>query len=192
MGVINLGSLVEKLKKKLSGTFITTTDYATTSKAGIVKVGSNLTMNGTSHKLDVPIAASDTLGVVKVGSGLSIADGVLSASSSGSGITADKILTGPYGYANTKRSFTFPSGKTISDYKFLIIRFAQLNDGTSSATGVIPVAAIPTDTGSIPFNVSGIGVDGDMFVGSSIYKDGINTSYSGSITAYLMDVYAIG
>lgn len=49
MGVINLGTLVETIRKKLSGSFIKATDYATTSKAGIVKIGSgvNVTSDGT-------------------------------------------------------------------------------------------------------------------------------------------------
>lgn len=43
MGVINLGILVEKIKRKLlqSG-FVTNTDYATTDVAGVVKVSSSL------------------------------------------------------------------------------------------------------------------------------------------------------
>ena len=49
MGVINLGMLVETIRKKLSGSFIKATDYATASKAGIVKIGSgvNVTSDGT-------------------------------------------------------------------------------------------------------------------------------------------------
>ena len=118
MGVINLGALVEKLKKKLSGTFIKTTDYATTSKAGIVKVGSNLTMNSSTHKLDVPIAAADTLGVVKVGSGLSISDGVLSASSGG--LTETELFKG-----TTNLTTDQALSDKISNYKFLVCVFAD-------------------------------------------------------------------
>ena len=49
MGVINLGTLVEQIRKKLSGSFIKSTDYASASKAGIVKIGNgvNVTSDGT-------------------------------------------------------------------------------------------------------------------------------------------------
>lgn len=51
MGVINLGVLVEALKKKLSGTFVKTTDYASKSKYGIVKIGDGITVS--SGKISV-------------------------------------------------------------------------------------------------------------------------------------------
>ena len=137
MGVINLGAIVEKLKAKMTGTFITTTDYATTSKAGIVKVGSNLTMNGSSHKLDVPIAAADTLGVVKVGSGLSIADGVLSASSAG--FTETELFNG---------STALTSDQTLTDkianYKLLACVFADNYD--EHFTVMVPVSLVTLGT----------------------------------------------
>ena len=43
MGVINLGLLVEKIKRKLEDSgFIKNTDYATASAAGVVKIGDNI------------------------------------------------------------------------------------------------------------------------------------------------------
>lgn len=68
MGVINLGLLVTKIKRKLENSgFIKNTDYATASAAGVVKVGE----------------------------GLAITDaGVLSASGGSSGVTADLLFSG--------------------------------------------------------------------------------------------------
>lgn len=51
MGVINLGVLVEALKKKLAGTFVKTTDYASKTKYGIVKIGDGITVS--SGKISV-------------------------------------------------------------------------------------------------------------------------------------------
>ena len=69
MGVINLGLLVDKIKRKLEGAgFIKSTDYASASKAGVVKVGE----------------------------GLSITEaGVLSAAGSGGSVAADVLYTQP-------------------------------------------------------------------------------------------------
>ena len=91
MGVINLGLLVEKIARKLEGAgFIKSTDYASTSKAGVVKVGDGL-------------AISDA--------------GVLSASGGGGGFSVDTIFSGN----DTSGTFTFPAGKSMSDYHFIVL-----------------------------------------------------------------------
>lgn len=42
MGVINLSILVEKIKRKLIGSgFVTNTDYATSTDAGVMKIGAS-------------------------------------------------------------------------------------------------------------------------------------------------------
>ena len=47
MGVINLGLLVDKIKRKLENAgFIKNTDYASASAAGVVKVGDGLEITG--------------------------------------------------------------------------------------------------------------------------------------------------
>lgn len=173
MGVINLGALVEKLKKKLSGTFITTTDYATTSKAGIVKVGSNLTMNGTSHKLDVPIAAADTLGVVKVGSGLSIADGVLSASSGG--LTATELFKGSSNL-NANQALT----DKISNYTFLNCVFAD--EYNEHFTVFVPVAFVVLGTTKFSGGISNLYVMNFSFVSGETVDSVHKESSTGSCT----------
>ena len=92
MGVINLGLLVEKIKRKLEDSgFIKNTDYATASAAGVVKIGDNI---------DVTEA-----GVISV------------TFPTASGFTVDELWSGDLtnAYADITESLTHP----ISDYKFL-------------------------------------------------------------------------
>lgn len=90
MGVINLGNIVSKLKNSLSGIFVKKTDKATKSAFGIVKIGDNVSVS--SGKISVPLGTTENPGVLQVGSGLSVTDGVVSASASG-GFTFDLIGT---------------------------------------------------------------------------------------------------
>lgn len=58
MGVINLGLLVEKIKRKLEDSgFIKNTDYATASAAGVVKIGDNIDVTE-AGVISVPFPAS--------------------------------------------------------------------------------------------------------------------------------------
>lgn len=52
------------------------TDKATKTKAGIVQIGDNLTVDATG-KISVPVATSSTLGVTRPGNGMSVSNGVL-------------------------------------------------------------------------------------------------------------------
>ncbi len=62
MGVINLGLLVDKIKRKLENAgFIKNTDYASASKAGVVKVGSGLNINGSGVLSAAASGGIDTL-----------------------------------------------------------------------------------------------------------------------------------
>ncbi len=116
MGVINLGLLVDKIKRKLENAgFIKNTDYASASAAGVVKVGEGLEITEA---------------------------GVLSAiAQGGGGVELTEVWngTGTVGY-------TFPTGKTITDYNFLVIVGGD-ND-VVRFTAVVPVAIIP-ESGSI-------------------------------------------
>ena len=65
MGVINLGLLVEKVMKKLEGAgFIKSTDYATASKAGVIKIGEGLNIDNTGK---VSASAGMTMDVLWTG-----------------------------------------------------------------------------------------------------------------------------
>lgn len=63
-------------------TFVQKTDKASASKLGLVKIGDNVSISS-AGAISVPIGSSETAGVYKVGEGLSVADGVLSAGASG-------------------------------------------------------------------------------------------------------------
>ena len=66
MGVINLGLLVEKIKRKLEDSgFIKNTDYATASAAGVVKIGNNIDVTE-AGVISVPDATESTKGVVSL------------------------------------------------------------------------------------------------------------------------------
>ena len=72
------GATVEGLNGGGGSSYTLPTTSADT--LGGVKVGSGLSINGGVLSADgVPTASADTLGAVKVGSGLTITDGVLSA-----------------------------------------------------------------------------------------------------------------
>lgn len=93
MGVINLGLLVDKIKRKLEGAgFIKSTDYASASAAGVVKVGTGL-------------AISDA--------------GVLSAAGGG-GFTFDTLYEEPE-TSPPGQSTTITLSKSSDDYKMLVV-----------------------------------------------------------------------
>lgn len=114
MGVINLGTLVEKIRKKLSGTFIKTTDYATATAAGIVKVGSN-----------IDVTSDGTISVTFPASG---------------GMTVDAIWSGSLTneFVDITASLTHP----VSDYKFLAIN--RINGVNVSASEMLYVPLMST------------------------------------------------
>lgn len=116
MGVINLGLLVEKIKKKLEGSgFIKNTDYATASAAGVVKVGE----------------------------GLSITDaGVLSASGgSVGGVTLTKLWEGSLSTTETDIASAL-----LDDYTDYVFLTASYKDSSNNVTpgNVLPVSAMGT------------------------------------------------
>ena len=84
---------------------------ASASTLGGVKVGSNLSIDGSgvlSAQTSVPIASADTLGGVKVGNNLSIdANGVLSALGGG-GETIKTLTADDYNWNSTTQSATEP------------------------------------------------------------------------------------
>ena len=116
MGVINLGLLVEKIKKKLEGSgFIKNTDYATASAAGVVMIGDNIDVD----------------------------DGVISVTfPSAGGFTADAIWSGTLtnDFVDITESLTHP----VSDYKFLAIN--RVNGVNVSASEMLYVPLMSSGT----------------------------------------------
>lgn len=125
MGDINLLGMIRKIKNSLSG-FVSTSDKASKSAFGIVKVGDNISVS--SGKISVPVATAETYGVVL-------------ASSGGGGVELTEVWngTGTVGY-------TFPEGKTIDDYTFLVI--VGGDSDVVRMTEIVPIAIIP-DSGNI-------------------------------------------
>lgn len=115
---------------------VSKTDYATASKAGVVKVGTNI--NVASGKISVPAASDETAGVVKVGTGLSVdEDGFLNASGS-SGFTMTKLAG-----EGSLLSGNIDLGVKISGHKALLVIFATLYSGRYSySTVTLPIEII--------------------------------------------------
>lgn len=128
-------------------TLVSKTDYATASKAGVVKIGSNISVS--SGKISVPAASDETAGVVKVGNGLEVDEnGFLNASAAGA--ICEKIFDG-----NVVQGSTTPSvlSAAYTGYKFLVF---------VKTTGVTVEYGIPMITDAISnaannMNASGVG-----------------------------------
>ena len=99
------------------------TDYATASKAGVVKVGNNIDVS--SGKISVPVANGEVAGVVKVGANLTVDEnGALNASAGG--ITVHELWSG--NISNDYLDITNALAHPITDYKFLCV---SLNTGSN-------------------------------------------------------------
>lgn len=94
--------IVSKFVAKESGKGLSTNDYTTTEKQKLAGIANN------ANNYSLPTASSTTLGGVKVGSGLSISNGVLSASGSNPIIGCD-ILFSP----KTTTTVTFSKSATV-------------------------------------------------------------------------------
>lgn len=154
MGVINLGLLVDKIKKKLENSgFIKNTDYASASAAGVIKAGDGLSVNATTGVATVPKATADSFGIVKPGSGISIAAGVISAAG-GSSLTKIGELASPV----TGTTADITCSQPITGFQMLLI-WNTNNDNQAAAT-ILPVAD---------------------FVANAQYRTLVDTSNSGAI-----------
>lgn len=117
MGDINLRGLIRNIKNSLSG-YVSTSDKATKSKFGIVKVGDNISVS--SGTISVPVATEETYGVVKAG---------------GSGVTIDELWNGATTttFTSILSSLTHP----LDDYKAILVC-----EGTATAGCVAPLVAV--------------------------------------------------
>lgn len=132
MGVINLGLLVEKIKRKLEDSgFIKNTDYATASAAGVVKIGDNI---------DVTEA-----GVISV------------TFPAAGGFTMDEIFSGSVIQGGNA---TYDLTTAYTGYKFLTV--CRINGGTPEFGHVMPVPSIATGENNLnPSGVVNIRFDAE-------------------------------
>lgn len=129
-----------------SSDYVSPTDYATASKAGVVKVGNNI--NVSSGKISVPAASDEVAGVVKVGANLSVDEnGALNAAG---GAGCDKLFDGNVTQGGSTAS---ELNAAYTGYKFLV--FVKTT-GVSVEYGYpMIVDAISTATNNM--NASGVG-----------------------------------
>lgn len=119
-------------------TLVTKTDYATASKAGVVKIGNNI--NVSNGKISVPAASDETAGVVKIGENLSIDEsGALNASG---GITVDVLWEGRV--TNDYKNITSELAHPITDYAFLT--GASVSGVNVNGGNLLLVSAMSTGT----------------------------------------------
>ena len=134
--------------------------------------GSTGTITTQDTKYSLPTASSSTLGGIKVGSGLSISSGVLSAS--GGTITASSLGTNGYvkfsnglilqwGYLSksNNKTFTFPVAFTQSVYS--VLRTA-VNDSTGYIRG--------NETGIASFSLTSVSVGESYYWASYLFAIG--------------------
>lgn len=88
----------------------TTANYTTEEKTKLSGIANN------ANNYNLPIASADTLGGVKIGNGLSIADGVISALGGGGSQTITPLFDGT-STANTPVTMAYP----LKDYLFIAI-----------------------------------------------------------------------
>lgn len=120
-------SLIEDTEKERLSTI--TNDVATTTKNGLMSKEDKGKLDELEN-YSLPIATTDTLGCVKVGSGLSITDGILSATAGGS-LKIDTLLPWKwYSSSNNKHTLSSPSGVALSEYFGFVINGRE--DGTTS------------------------------------------------------------
>ena len=132
MGDINLLGMIRNIKNSISG-FISTSDKATKSKFGIVKVGDNISVS--SGTISVPIATEDTYGVVKAGGS--------------GGLGADILYTQPETPVAVTSGITL--SELLTDYDLIYI-IMDSDDNT--------VNPIMTMVGKSPFITFGVAYGG--------------------------------
>jgi len=141
-------------------------DYATTSKAGIVKISTENGLNiGSNGLLNVDKATSSKVGVVKVNGG----NGLGYNASNGS-VYMDKATTSNLGTVKIGSNITVSSDGTIS-----------LNTASTSNLGLVKVGSnINVSSGTISVNTSDTSKLGLVKVGSNITVSSGTISLTGS------------
>ena len=154
-----------------ASTLVKKTDYATASKAGVVKVGTNIDVS--SGKISVPAASDETAGVVKIGTGLAVdEDGALNVTATG-GVTVDELWNGTV--TSTSSDISAAMTAPYSDYKLLQFVISGAN---ATAGQMLPVSAM----------VEGSAVANNVYIGTNtaivvkLYDDGFYINSGASVT----------
>lgn len=137
MGVINLGALVEKLRKKMSGEFIEKTDYPSGDNAGVIKVDSTYATEVTSGgKLKAKEITAEAYSEANNGAFISKAtlDNVLSGYQAGVSVT--QLYSLPAEPVAVARGTDITLSATSAGYDFLVIVIKQ-SSGTRTTTILI-------------------------------------------------------
>ena len=128
-------------------TLVTKTDYATASKAGVVKIGNNISVS--SGKISVPAASDETAGVVKIGTGLAIDEsGALNVTAAG-GITYEELFSGSISQGGSTHVVL---SKPYTDFKALQLVWIS---GVNMTSGT-PLVVSCIQTGNLNSNQSGL------------------------------------
>lgn len=133
MGVINLGALVEKLKKKMSGSFVTKTDYASSSAGGVIKIDSTYATDITDAG-KLKSKAITAAGYADANSGAFISKGTLdnliaAGALGGGGVTVDLLCAET---AEDNQGKTLTPTSPISGYKEIVIVIKHGDGNTCS------------------------------------------------------------
>lgn len=134
MGLVNLSILVEKLKKKLSGDFVTKTDYASTSSAGLIKLdnayATDITTGGKLKAKEISASDYETANDGAFVSKATLDNLIASGALGGSGLQWDVLWTeGESPKAtNTGSENKLTITDSIYDYKLLLIEFRRQAD----------------------------------------------------------------
>ena len=138
MGVINLSILMKKIMGKIIGAgFIKDTSYASSTKGGTIKVDSTYATDITSGgKLKAKEISAEDYSEANDAAFISKAtlDNVLAAQPApAAGLTFTEILSGSY--TSGPQSFTYPEGKSFTDYSGMII---VGKNGDDIGTAILP------------------------------------------------------
>lgn len=119
-------------------TLVRKTDKASASKLGLVKIGDNVNISS-AGAISVPVGSSETAGVYKVGEGLSVEDGVLSATGGAGGLTVTQLFSGNVVQGDT----TWKSlSEAYTGYTFLLLN--MVSGANANAGELILVTNIQT------------------------------------------------
>lgn len=153
MGVINLGALVEKLKSKLSGSFVSNTDYASSSTGGVIKTDStyatDITEAGKLKSKAITAANYDSANSAAFISKGTL-DNLIAAGAFG-GFTMEEVYA-DLEASNTARTMNIAN---FSTYKFFIVVCGYGNNVNAS---VLPPVPMMTTSDNYLINVK-IGAD---------------------------------